>query len=201
MSKIKFTKGELKKQRDALRQYQRYLPTLTLKKQQLQLEISRQSLILEEKRQRRRQRINSAVVWAGLLSDKEIDIRAGLTLKPARASAKNIAGIDLPVFEGAEFKDWEYDLFLAPLWVDKAVEQLRQVMSLREEIRVIEEGIEILRRELRIASQRVNLFEKLKIPEAQENIRLIKIYLGDETANAVGRAKIAKRKLEEAALV
>lgn len=200
ISKIKFTKGELKKQRDALSQYRRYLPILTLKKQQLQLELSRQSVVLEEKRQRRGQMIHSAYAWAGLLSDKEIDIHPGLKLKPARLSIRNVAGIDLPVFEGVEFEGWEYDLFLAPLWVDRAVESLRQIVSLQEEIRVMEEGIGILVRELRIASQRVNLFEKLKIPEAQENIRLIKIYLGDEMANAVGRAKIAKSKREEAVL-
>ncbi|MDP2927327.1 MAG: V-type ATP synthase subunit D, partial [Candidatus Omnitrophota bacterium] len=55
----------------------------------------------------------------------------------------------------------------------------------------------ILRQELRVTTQRVNLFEKVKIPLAEENIRLIKIYIGDQMANAVGRSKIAKRKIEE----
>jgi V/A-type H+-transporting ATPase subunit D len=36
---IKLTKNELKTQKDALKRYTRYLPTLTLKKQQLQSEI------------------------------------------------------------------------------------------------------------------------------------------------------------------
>ena len=39
MAKIKLTKNELKIQKDALKMYKRYLPTLTLKKQQLQTEI------------------------------------------------------------------------------------------------------------------------------------------------------------------
>ena len=39
MAKIKFTKNELKKQKDALKRFLRYLPTLMLKKQQLQMEI------------------------------------------------------------------------------------------------------------------------------------------------------------------
>ena len=39
MAKIKLTKNELKVQKDALKMYQRYLPTLILKKQQLQSEI------------------------------------------------------------------------------------------------------------------------------------------------------------------
>ena len=39
MAKIKLTKNELKVQKDALKMFRRYLPTLTLKKQQLQTEI------------------------------------------------------------------------------------------------------------------------------------------------------------------
>jgi V/A-type H+-transporting ATPase subunit D len=83
-----------------------------------------------------------------------------------------------------------------PLWVDHALEALRAIVALREEIATIEKGIEILRNELRITTQRVNLFEKVKIPESLEAIRIIKIYIGDQMANAVGRSKIAKRKIE-----
>jgi len=49
--------------------------------------------------------------------------------------------------------------------------------------------------ELRTTTQRVNLFEKKLIPELRENIRKIKIFLGDEETAAVGRAKLAKGKL------
>ena len=40
MARIKHTKTELKAQGDALKRYQRFLPMLQLKKQQLQLEIA-----------------------------------------------------------------------------------------------------------------------------------------------------------------
>jgi V/A-type H+-transporting ATPase subunit D len=80
--------------------------------------------------------------------------------------------------------------------VDTAIELLRELVAMREEIKIIEQGIVILRQELRITTQRVNLFEKIKIPEAKEAIRLIKIFLGDQMTNAVGRSKIAKRKIE-----
>ena len=52
---------------------------------------------------------------------------------------------------------------------------------------------------MRSTAQRVNLFEKVKIPEARENIRVIGIYLGDQQTSAVVRGKIAKKKLQEAA--
>ncbi len=197
MGKIKFTKGELKRQRDALRQYERYLPTLQLKKQQLQIEVLRQVTICEEKRRDQAEKRAAVEVWAGLLADPGVTIR--LRVKPFEVitGLRNIAGVDLPLFDHVEFNPSGYDLFTTPLWVDAAIEALRELVSIRKEINVLEEGIRILRHELRITTQRVNLFEKVKIPEAKEAIRRIKIYIGDQTANAVGRSKIAKRKIEE----
>ncbi|MFH1245791.1 MAG: V-type ATP synthase subunit D [Candidatus Omnitrophota bacterium] len=197
MSKLKLTKGELKIQRDALKQYERYLPTLQLKKQQLQIEILRQTAILEEKKRTETKKINSIEIWVGLLTDQGINIQPWIKPKEIIKGTKNIAGVDLPLFERLIFEPAEYDLFITPLWVDAGIDALRELISLREEISVINRGIHILRDELRVTTQRVNLFERVKIPEAQEAIRLIKIYLGDQMANAVGRSKIAKRKIEK----
>ena len=201
MPKIKLTKGELKKQRDSLKQYLRYLPTLLLKKQQLQMEILRQLMLLEETEHSREVKTNAILSWSGLLAtDPVINLADFLKPKTIALSTKNIAGVDVPIFEGMEFLPAEYDLFATPLWMDAGIEALRAQISLRKEIEVLKKGILVLRQELRITTQRVNLFEKVKIPEAQEAIRLIKIYLGDQMANAVGRSKIAKRKIEKAAL-
>lgn len=201
MPKIKLSKGELKRQRDALKQYLRYLPTLQLKKQQLQIEILRQSMVVEEREHNEAAKRNAIEAWSGLLaSDTQINLSAFLKPKAVILGQKNIAGVDLPVFEGIEFPWAEYDLFVAPLWVDAAIEGLRELASLRQEIEVLKKQITILRQELRITAQRVNLFEKIRIPEAEEAIRLIKIYIGDQMANAVGRSKIAKRKIEQAVL-
>lgn len=198
--KIRLTKGELKKQRDALRQYERYLPTLQLKKQQLQLEILQQYGILGERKRAHSDRKKAIQSWAGLIPEAEAFLKARITPAQVITRTKNVAGVDLPVFERAEFVTAEYDLFLTPLWVDAAVEALRQLITLAEEVKVIERDIETLKRELRITTQRVNLFEKVKIPESKEAIRVIKIYLGDQMANAVGRSKIAKKKIEESVL-
>jgi len=195
--KIKLTQGELKRQRDALRQYERYLPTLQLKKQQLQLEILHQQSALKERKNSLSERKKSAENWSGLLVEAQ-KIRQWLILKKIITAKKNIAGVDVPVFERVDFETAEYDLFLTPLWVDAGLEKLRDMVSLQEEIRVIEKAISVLKHELRITTQRVNLFEKVKIPEAKEAIRRIKIYISDQMTNAVGRSKIAKNKIEEA---
>lgn len=198
MAKVKLTKGELKKQRDALRQYERYLPTLQLKKQQLQLEIVHQLSLLAEKKHLEERKKEAIKAWAGLLSQEVAGLKEWITPVNIIETEKNVAGVILPVFEKADFPEADYDLFLTPLWVDFAIDALRQLVSFQREVRTIEKGIEILRQELRLTTQRVNLFEKIKIPDTQEAIRLIKIYIGDQMSNAVGRSKIAKRKISEA---
>ncbi|MCX7926643.1 MAG: V-type ATP synthase subunit D [Candidatus Omnitrophica bacterium] len=195
MAKLKLTKGELKRQRDSLRQFQRYLPTLQLKKQQLQIEILHQKAYLEQKELEEQTKRKAMIVWAGLLSEKK-DLRYLLKIQKIEVTYKNIAGVSVPEFKQIIFEDVEYDLFLEPLWLDKALEQIKELVSLEKEITIIKEGIGLLEEELRITTQRVNLFEKIKIPEAQEAIRKIKVYLGDQMANAVGRSKIAKKKIE-----
>lgn len=194
--KIKLTQGELKKQRDALRQYERYLPTLQLKKQLLQLEILHQQSALKERKKSLSEKIKSAENWLGLLVEVP-EIRQWLIPQKIITGRKNIAGVDVPAFKRVEFGLAEYDLFLTPPWVDEGLEILRGMVAFLEEMRVIEQGISVLKHELRITTQRVNLFEKIKIPEAKEAIRLIKIYIGDQMTNAVGRSKIAKNKIEE----
>jgi V/A-type H+-transporting ATPase subunit D len=200
MAKFKLNKTELKKQRDALRQYERFLPTLQLKKQQLQMEILHQMILLKEKEHLYAKQRELILGWAGILGEAPQDLKTWLTPENVITGTRNIAGVDLPVFSSVEFLFVEYDLFLMPLWLDSALEMIKDIVTLREEISVIQEGIEILKQELRITTQRVNLFEKVKIPETKEAIRLIKIFIGDQMANAVGLSKIAKKKIEEAVL-
>ncbi|MBU1061507.1 MAG: V-type ATP synthase subunit D [Candidatus Omnitrophica bacterium] len=200
MAKIKFTKGELKRQRDALKQFEHYLPILQLKKQQLQIEIEHVHQRLSLKAQDIDDLENEISDWAGLL--KEPGDFVSKWIEPGRVITRNlnIAGIDIPVLERIDFRKTEYDLFLTPLWVDITIEKIRALIVFLEEEKIFKAQLEILRKELRITTQRVNLFEKIKIPECKENVRLIRIYLGDQQTNAVGRSKIAKNKIEKMTL-
>lgn len=200
MGKIKFTKGELKKQRDALKRFERYLPILQLKKQQMQLEIQRSHERLNLKNQALDNLKSEISEWANLLEESGDYVSGWIKPKNIVVSSFNIAGVDIPVFEKMEFEDPEYDLFLTPLWVDTAIIKLRKLVMFLEEKNILNKQLKILGEELRITNQRVNLFEKVKIPESSENIRRIRIYLGDQQAGAVGRSKMAKNKIERMSL-
>ena len=196
MAKIKLTKNEQKIQKDALKMYQRYLPTLTLKKQQLQTEIRAIDAKAREVRDARKALEKEFDEWIAVFADAESFGRDTVRVSNIRKGTGNIAGVKIPIYEGADFTRAEYDLYETPVWIDMAADRMERALELDLEAEVLDEQVRLLSKELRTATQRVNLFEKVKIPEAKENIRKISVFLGDERVAAVVRSKISKRKLE-----
>lgn len=195
MPRIKYTKNELKKQKEALTRFRRYLPTLLLKKIQLQTEI-RKIRIKEEELKRAYSEIEKELfTWVHLFG-QDYQLTSIISIISIDKEIGNIAGIDIPVFSGVRINVEEYNLFTYPPWVDRAIEELKKLIALKAELNIIHTQLTQLSEELRITSQRVNLFEKVKIPEASENIRVIKIYLGDQQTNTVVRGKISKKKIK-----
>ena len=200
---VKLTKNEQKKQKDQLKQFQRYLPTLQLKQQQLQSvirEAENEIVSLKKEQQKAIESLSGWVAVYGGNTSFPADKSIGNLVKIERIEkdTENIAGVAVPVFRRLVFQDLRYDLRYYPLWVDKALVALRDIAKYDALVKTLQERIDLLQKELRTTVQRVNLFEKVKIPEAKENIRVISIYLQDQQTAAVVRGKIAKRKLVKA---
>ena len=194
MANIKLTKNEQKKQKDALKRFTRYLPTLMLKKQQLQLVIRGLEADVKAKQDERKVLEGEIQSWVDVFGE-EVEFDKLVRIKYLETEEGNIAGVDIPVFKGIEFEQIEYDLFRQPLWVDAAVEKVSKLLACDEELKIISKQLELLDAELRVTSQRVNLFEKVKIPETKTIIKKIGVYLGDQQTAAVVRGKISKKKL------
>lgn len=190
--KIKLTKTELKAQKDALARFQRFLPMLQLKKQQLQAEIAQLTARIEDVRSHRDAAETSLQNWVELFADPEAKLDGICTLTNIEVESGNIAGVRIPVFKGVTLDQPPQDPFLTPAWVDDAQEQIGTILTYRAEAQVLEEQRRLINEELLMTSQRVNLFEKVKIPECKENIRVISIALGDEQTASVVRGKISK---------
>ena len=195
MAKIKLTKNELKVQKDALKMYRRYLPTLTLKKQQLHAEIRAIEAKAKAIRKQREVLELGFREWIAVFSETAAFPEGIITVRSIRKGTGNIAGVDIPTFEGADFSRGAYDLYKTPLWVDIAADHMEKAIALDLEAEVLDEQARLLQVELLATSQRVNLFEKVKIPETEENIKKISIYMADQQVNAVVRSKISKRKI------
>lgn len=195
---LKRTKSELRVQRDSLKRFQRYLPTLQLKKQQLQselrqVEIQREELETELKKvQRERQS------WMALFAEP-LPLADWLHVRKLEIGQQHIAGVDVPMLVTFEIEEVCSDRFEQPVWVDDGLAALRQEVTFSVRLEILRQQEALIEAELRTTSQRVNLFEKVKIPEAKENIRIIRIALGDEQVAGVARGKLAKKKNEVAA--
>ena len=197
---IKLTKNEQKVQKDNLKQLERYLPTLQLKKQQLQSVIMKENAQLEQMESDRISMIGDLDDWVAVFAENTLFEKAkqlDQLIQPDTVilSTENIAGVKVPKFEELTFKDISYNVDDYPLWVDTAIVKLRGIAQLDALASTQRKRVECLEKELRSTSQRVNLFEKVKIPEAKENIRVIGVYLGDQQTAAVVRGKISKKKL------
>jgi V/A-type H+-transporting ATPase subunit D len=196
MPTVKLTKNELKTQKDALKMYQRYLPTLQLKKQQLQTEIRAIEARAIEVREKRAALEKEFQAWIAVFGEADSWSPDMVTVQNIRKGTGNIAGVTIPVYDGADFGRGDYDLYAVPLWVDLAADRMEASLSLDLEASVLDEQVRLLSQELRTTTQRVNLFEKVKIPETRVNIKKITVYLGDQQVAAVVRGKISKRNLE-----
>ncbi len=193
---VKLTKNELRAQQTRLSQFQKYLPTLQLKKAMLQFEVT--LVILEitrlmEEFEKVRQLVETFSPF--LLEKVDIDVVRNADILHVKKHYENIAGVEIPLFDKVVFREPEYFLFDSPVWADRATEILREFVVAREKISIAEEKKRALEKELRDVSIRVNLFEKILIPRAQDNIKKIRVFLGDQQLAAVAQAKVAKRKI------
>ncbi len=194
--KIRLTRPELKRYRDARARYERYLPMLKLKQQQLQMAVH-DATSRRVKAESALEAINTTIArYERVLAD-----RAGISwerwTRPQThiTSVRNIAGVEISVLEDVTFPPAQYSLFGTPPWVDQTLADLRERHWREALVESLRREEALLRQSLARVVQRVNLFERIMIPQATNAIRIIRIRLGDEMTAAVGRAKIAKSKL------
>ena len=198
MAKIKHTKNELKAQNESLSRFRRFLPMLQLKKQQLQSEIQLIDAQIEEKQAEVDGVMTGLRKWIPLFSEP-VPEELTVLLEGIETDIGNIAGVNIPVLKSIALRQNTPDLFETPSWLDDAQVVMESLIRHRVAIRILQEQRRLISEELRTTAQRVNLFEKVKIPECRENIRTIKIFLGDEQTAAVARGKLAKRRAEKTA--
>lgn len=197
MAKIKLTKNELRDQQHQLLQLERYLPTLQLKKAMLQAEVQSARGELKELEESFTRQRHEAEGWVGLLVAKtSVDPKEVTKIKEVHRRWDNIAGVEVPYFESVQFEELEYSFFETPPWVDGVISLTRALVEARLGILIGKEKLTALEHELREVSIRVNLFEKVLIPRCENNIRKIKVFLGDQELSAVSQAKMAKNKIQ-----
>lgn len=193
MARLTLNKSSLQRQRNDLKLYRRYLPSLDLKRRQLMAERSKAaaalSALLQEITFAR-----EAAAHIPMLSNREVDIEGLVRLARIEQDEENVVGTLLPRLLEVQIVRRPYPRLGRPQWVDVTAAALEKRLELEVRVRVARERLERLERAVRRITQRVNLFEKVLIPRAAANIRRIQIFLGDAERAAVVSAKVAKKK-------
>jgi len=193
---LKLTKNELRVQQTRLNLFEKYLPTLQLKKAMLQFEVNATVAELAMLRAAFARVKEVVEDFSPLLLDQTTcDALYYADVLVVKKRYENIAGVEIPIFDEVVFRESDYFLFETPVWIDRGIELLREMIVCREKTSIAEEKKRALEKELREVSIRVNLFEKILIPRSKENIKKIRIFLGDQQLAAVAQAKVAKAKL------
>jgi V/A-type H+-transporting ATPase subunit D len=200
VANLKLTKTELRVQQVRLTQLRRYLPTLQLKKAMLQAEVGQAQLEIDALDVEYHTNEERVKAFSPLLSDKNAyELFYAVKVREVITTHENIAGVDIPYFKSLVFEEPSYGLFDTPAWFEAAIEGIKELIEVREKTKVVREKKRALEKELREVSIRVNLFEKIMIPRAMQNLKKIKIFLGDVQLAAVCAAKVSKKKINERA--
>ena len=197
MAKIKLSKNELARQRSNLKLYGKLLPSLDLKRRQLTVELGKARKELEETRAA----VDALETKIGeelpMIAFTEIDVAGLVTMEAFELGEENVVGTRLPVLERIDCKVADYSTLGKPAWVDVLVERLRDAAEQRTRVQVAEERVRLLQQAVRRTTQRVNLFERILIPQSKEAIKRIMIYLGDQERSAVANSKLTKAKIKK----
>jgi V/A-type H+-transporting ATPase subunit D len=196
VAEVKFTKTELRVQQLKLDRLRKYLPTLQLKKAMLQMEVNQAQAEIKALIGQFAASQEKVGKYSALLTERSAtDLFSAVKVHQVERLNENVAGVEIPNFEKIIFEPAAYSLFDTPLWFESAILGIKELITIREKIKIAEEKKRALEKELREVSIRVNLFEKILIPRALENIKKIKIFLGDQQLAAVSQAKVAKKKI------
>jgi V/A-type H+/Na+-transporting ATPase subunit D len=194
MATIALSKSSLQQQRDRLRLFERFLPSLELKRQQLTAEYKKALQVLAEAEQGAEQASRSLPALLPVLGSVRMQLSGLIRIRRVDVAEEDVLGLRLPILRAVEFDTADYSLLATPFWFDDLVTCLKEVATYRLRLQVYRERVARMQGAVRRVTQRVNLFEKVLIPNAKRSIARIQIFLSDVERAAVVTSKIAKGK-------
>jgi len=191
---LALNKTTLNRESRRLKAFRQFVPALDLKRKQLLAERQQTSHLLQQHQTQLQDLQQRVIEQLPMLAGSDLQLEALLQVKKVAVRYTNLVGLELPELACFEIDINQYSRLLLPHWVDPLIELQQQTLKIEVEIRIYEQRLMLLETGLQKTTQRLNLFDKVLIPEAQANIRKIRIALSDAERAGVVRAKIAKNK-------
>ena len=194
MARLALNKATLSKQVQQLKIFERFLPSLDLKRKQLLTERVKAAAAFKVTEKKLAPIDNLIAEQFPMASREDVDLTGLVHVKHVALGQENVVGVKLPVLQSTDIEMREYGLLGCPHWVDRMAQLLRETIELKIRVQVERRRLDLLEVGVRKITQRVNLFEKVLIPRTRESIRRIRIYLSDTERAGVVQAKISKKK-------
>ena len=121
-------------------------------------------------------------------------------LNNVEVDVKKIAGIKTPELNQIDYKIESFSRFNNPAWLSEGINILKGVTEMLTKIEIERKKIEILEYARKKTTQKVNLYEKVQIPQYSEAILKIKRYLEDVDNLEKAAQKLTKQFQAEAAV-
>ncbi len=183
--------NELNKQ---LRVRTRALPTIKNKEPALRLEVKKAKYLADEVVARQEELVSKLQYMSGLWVEFTPSL---ITVDDVKVSQTKIAGVKIPVLKEVVFTVHDFDLFSSPFWIVDGIQILKELTTLGLEREFYLQKMRLLDRARKKTTQKVNLYEKVQIPDYETAIRKIKRFLEDEENLSKSAQKIVKKRQEE----
>ena len=193
MAKLALNKSALSKEKQKKVSYGRYLPSLEMKQKQLLLERKKAEQALLQHNQDIAALEDAVYQKLPMLAVKNIEMQGLVTVAGYKLIEENLLGTKVPLLESITFNRADYGYLARPHWFDDLVIALEKMMKLKMEEQVLHIRLSRLKTAARTITQRVNLFSKVLIPQAESNIKKIALFLADQERAGVVRSKLAKK--------
>lgn len=112
---------------------------------------------------------------------------------------KKVIGVKIPEIKNIEFKIADVSWWNLPAWIPGGIELLKEAISLKLKADILKQQIAILDLARKKTTQKVNLYEKVQIPEYEDAIIKIKRFLEDKENISKAAQKIVKKRKDNKA--
>ena len=192
--KVLMNKNTLASLKNELKGYITALPVFEMKEQQLKEVIQNIEYAIYRLQEAISQTNTDTKKWVAVMAEDIIDMTDLVTLSELKTKKREVAGVTIHTFVDVHFEEKKIDYLTTPLWIDAAIEVIKEQKTNQSILKLEEENLERVREELAEARRMKNALKEVFIPEVRENIRKIEIYLGDVERLTIGCAKLVKKK-------
>ncbi|MFP4620949.1 MAG: V-type ATP synthase subunit D [Bacteroidales bacterium] len=193
---IKFQYNKISQQRlqKQLEIRLRALPTLQSKEAALRVEVKKAKDTMNELDKKLQEKLDQYEDMARLWCEFDKDL---VTIREVKLATKKIAGTKTPVLEDVDFDLKDFSMYNNPGWYLKGVDLLESLGQIAVEKEVFRKKMELLDYARKKTTQKVNLYEKVQIPQYLDAINKIKRFLEDQENLSKAAQKIVKKRHEQ----